>query len=584
VANNQNFIVKNGLTVGGNQYVIDSSGNWLGPQTAYANASFATANVKSHTYTQDTTPSTANIGDFWIDSSNGIEYLYTTSNSTNIWVEYGPIGSVTGNIVFSDQTIIGTVAGRDMTILQQGSGNLNLLSANVYTNGTMHIANHTFSNTDAALHIIGSDDGAFAIPVNPGYMIHVSGRANTPSRIINDSYGLGAYSIIANRTARGSASSPSALLNGDVISRYSASAHDGTSFPFLGTGRIDFVATENQTVTNKGSRIEFWTMQTGSNNLINIATFNGTSATFLGNIIANNNPQFSHFYGLNVESQLIIANSVTSYTNSAFRIVGSNNSLFQPATNPGYMMHITGQDNTPSRIVNDAFGTSAYSVYVGRSARGNTAYPQALQTGDILTRFSGSGYGTTFFPQFGSGRMDIVASENHTDTTKGTVIQFWTTPIGTTTLTNIASFNGLTVTFTGNVVSNTVNHISYFRDVKVEGSLLVNTSIFIANTTQYIDYSLVSLILMNVSGTTTLSHLNYRTGATIEVIAHNNTGADQTVNLSIPAVNCTAIRDKNGKYNAPANTVTLFAGTTGNYRFTSFDGDNANVYCVITPT
>lgn len=417
MANNQNFIVKNGLTVGGNQNVIDSSGNWLGPQTAFANASFATANVKSHVYSQDTSPSTANVGDFWIDSSNGIEYLYTTSNSTNIWVEYGPIGSVTGNITFSDQTIIGSVANRDLIIQQQGSGNIRLLSANVITNGTMHIENHIFSNTDAALHIVGSDDGGFQLPANPGYMIHVTGRANTPSRIINDSFGLGAYGVMANRAARGSASSPSALLNGDVISRYSASAHDGTSFPFLGTGRIDIIASENQTPTNKGSRIEFWT-----------------------------------------------------------------------------------------------------------------------------------------------------------------------TPIGSNTLTSIASFNGVTVEFTGNLVSNTANHISYFHDLKVEGSLLVNTAIFTSNTTQYIDYSLVGMTLINVATTTTFSHQNFRTGASVQVIAHNTSGVDQTINLTVPSTNCTATRDKNGKYNAPSNNITIFTGTTASYHFTSFDGDLANVFCVITPT
>jgi hypothetical protein len=316
LANNQNFIVKNGLTVGGNQLVIDQYGNWVGPQTAYANASFAVANVKSHTYTQDTVPATANIGDFWIDSSNGIEYLYTTSNSTNIWVEYGPIGSLTGNITFSDQTIIGSVANRDLTIQQQGTGNIILQTANVYTTGTIHIANHTFANTDAALHIIGSDDGSYQTPANPGYMIQVTGRANTPSRIINDSYGVGTYGVLAHRTGRGSANSPGASLAGDVIGRFSASAYDGTQFPPLGIGRIDIISYENQSPTNKGSQIQFWTTPVGTNNLVQIATFNGLTVEFTGNVVSNNSLyNTSYFSNIKVDGN-IYYNVSTSAANT----------------------------------------------------------------------------------------------------------------------------------------------------------------------------------------------------------------------------------------------------------------------------
>ena len=418
MANNQNFIVKNGLTVGGNQYVIDSSGNWLGPQTAYANSSFATANVKSHVYTQDASPSTANVGDFWIDSSNGIEYLYTSSNSANIWVEYGPVGSPTGNITFLDQSIIGNVPNRDITILQQGAtGNINLVTSNVITNGTMFISNHTFSNTGAALRIVGSTSG-----------------------------------------------------------------------------------------------------------------------------------------------------------------------LFQPSSNPGYMLHITGQDNNSSRIVNDSFGTGAYALYAGRAARGNTTSPTGLLSGDIISRISGNPYGTTGYPQFGSGRIDIVSTEDQTDTNHGTHIEFWTTPNGSNTLIKIATFNGQSIEFTGNVIANTADHISYFHDIRIEGSLLVNTAILTANTTQYINYSDISLVLVDVTSTTTFVHQNFRTGSAVKVIAHNNTGTDRTINLSVPSLNCTATRDKNGKYNAPANSISLFAGTTACYDFISFDGDLANTYCVITPT
>ena len=282
MANNQNFIVKHGLTVGGNQFVVDQYGNWVGPETAYANASFSVANVKSHVWTQDTKPLTANVNDVWIDSSNGIQYTYIQDTDTTQWVEFGPIGTPTGNIIFSDQSIIGSVADRDMFIIQQGSGNLILQSANTFVRGPVHITSNTVPATEAWLQIVGSDGDTYQLPANPGTMIHVTGKANTSSRIINDSHGTGAYSLFAGRTSRGTALNPTAIQAGDVIARYSGSAHDGTSFPALGVGRIDIVATENHTPSNKGSEIQIWSTVKNSNTLTEIATFDGNTATFIG--------------------------------------------------------------------------------------------------------------------------------------------------------------------------------------------------------------------------------------------------------------------------------------------------------------
>ena len=496
MANNQNFIVKHGLTVGGNQYVIDAAGNWIGPQTAYANASFATANIKSHVYAQDTSPSTANVGDFWIDSSNGIEYLYTSSNSANIWVEYGPVGSPTGNIIFSDQTLIGNIPNRDITLYPQGTGNINLSFATTVTANL-----HSYSGQD--------DIGTVFFPYKNIY-----------------------------------------LQSGGISLQ-------------------GFGAANPVVITNDANNV---VVQTGGLKVLG------------GTVQANAVPFYSHFYGVNIESQLVVANSIIGTTNAVVRIVGSTNGQFQPAVNPGYMIHITGQDNTPSRIVNDGFGVGAMSVYVGRTARGNTTHPQAVQANDVLSRFVGSGYGSTTYPQYGSGRMDIVSTETHTDLTKGTHIEFWATPSGSNTLVQIATFNGQTVEFRGNVVSNTAHQMSYFHDIKINGNISVNTAIFASNTTQYVDYSNIGMLLVDVATTTTFSHLNLVAGSIVEVIAHNNTGADHTVNLTVPALNCTATRDKNGKYNAPANTLLIYAGTTASYKFTSFKTALANVYCVITPT
>ena len=397
MANNQNFIVKHGLTVGGNQQVIDTSGNWTGPDTPYANASFARANSKTRTYTQDTAPTGVNANDIWIDSSNGVQYVYVTDVNSSQWVELGafaPLSNVTANLAFTDQTITGVYSNRDVIIYQSGSGNITLQSTNTVTGnihsltgwddigtlqhpfkniylqsgsiymsgngasnpvvidndannvvirtgglkvfdgdlqansgfrtahlynanitGRLTLSNSTFSSYQSALSIVGSSTGTEYPPANPGYMIHITGLDGTPSRIINDSFGTGAYGVIANRAARGTAASPQALQSGDVISRYSGSAYDGTSFPTLGVGRIDIVATENHTTLNKGSEIQLWSTVNNSNVLTKIASFNGNTATITGSF----NPAGGYVYTPIVYSTPQSLYQINFATNSTIR-------------------------------------------------------------------------------------------------------------------------------------------------------------------------------------------------------------------------------------------------------------------------
>ena len=127
-----------------------------------------------------------------------------------------------------------------------------------------------------------------------------------------------------------------------------------------------------------------------------------------------------------------------------------------PLTFNGTMIHTVAQAGQSARIVQDSFGVGNYPIYVGRMARGNIASPSAASTDDILLRLSGNGYGSTGFATGGTARIDMVAVEPYTNTAKGSKIVFWTTPAGTTAITNNASVtsdgfvgNGYTFTADG---------------------------------------------------------------------------------------------------------------------------------------
>jgi len=339
----------------------------------------------------------------------------------------------------------------------------------------------------------------------------------------------------------------------------------------------------DQTIFSTVGNRDITILSSGTGNILMTAP----SVNFSGNIIANMSAGTATFN--NIGAAYFRVNTATIQANSAaINIVASTGYFTQPPTSNGYMMQITGLDDTTSRVVNDSASSdgSAYSLFVGRKARGSHHYPSAVQSGDILAKFSGNGYGTTGYGvNAGGASIDIIATENYTDTARGTKLNISITNIGSNVRTTAATFASNNITLTGNVIANSsITSTSYFSNIKIDNGVIYPVKTVTANTTQYVDYANGSLQLIDVTGTTTIVHQNITPGRNYLIIAHNNTGSDQTINLGVLSLNCTATRDKNGKYNAPANSIPIFAGTSASYQFLTFGTDLANTYCVITPT
>jgi hypothetical protein len=166
----------------------------------------------------------------------------------------------------------GTFAG-DLTI-----------TGNVLTQGTISLNNSSFATDTAFVKITSSDGFVTQSPSNTNYMLHVTGKANSVTRVVLDSFGANTYPLVAGRMGRGSAAAPVAVANNDVIFRVVGNGWTGTQFPSSSPTKIDFVAAENFSDTNRGTRIEFWNTPVGSNTLQEIASFNADSAEFLGTV------------------------------------------------------------------------------------------------------------------------------------------------------------------------------------------------------------------------------------------------------------------------------------------------------------
>ena len=215
-------------------------------------------------------------------------------------------------------------------------------------------------------------------------------------------------------------------------------------------------------------------------------TFGG-SLTITGNLIANTAATSANFQKVNIlgnnDGSLTINNSSFSAQTALVKIIGSTGFASQTPINPGYMMQIVGQDNTPTRIVLDSASVTgnAYGLIAGRTSRGSAASPSATQAGDVLMRISGNGYGTTKYPQLGTAKIDFVAAENYTDANNGSRIHFSVTRLGSNTVyANVVTIGSNTVSFGTNnyAQSNTIIDMTNSRIQVSNTSTTINKTAY----------------------------------------------------------------------------------------------------------
>ena len=210
-------------------------------------------------------------------------------------------GSVTantgniGSIAISNNTIYSALTTVDM-IIGQSAATANLvinrttnvtkdltITGNVISNGTLIDFNNTsFDPNVAFVQITGSNSSYQAS--NSNYLLQITGKANTVTRLVLDSFGANTYPVLVGRMGRGSVTAPAATQNNDVMMRIVGNGYTGTQFSSSSPTKIDFVAQENFSDTNRGTRIEFWNTKTGSNTIQKIASFNADDVTFTGHI------------------------------------------------------------------------------------------------------------------------------------------------------------------------------------------------------------------------------------------------------------------------------------------------------------
>jgi hypothetical protein len=237
-----------------------------------------------------------------------------------------------GSITIANNSIYSALTSVDMTI-GQSSATANLVinrttnitkdinvTGNLVTNGTFIDFNNTTFDANTALVQITGTTAAFPAS-NTNYMLQITGKANTVTRLVLDSFGQNTYPVVVGRMGRGSSLLPAAVANNDVMMRIVGNGYTGTQFPGSSPTKIDFVAAENFTDSARGTRIDFYNTPVGSNVITRIASFNADSVTFTGHV----EPQKGFIY----------TPTVYPGAQTAITIDHANNSVIRAQTSSG---------------------------------------------------------------------------------------------------------------------------------------------------------------------------------------------------------------------------------------------------------
>ena len=269
---------------------------------------------------------------------------------------------------------------------------------------------------------------------------------------------------------------------------------------------------------------------------------------------------------LSVTANLVVGGSLVDFNNSTFdpnvafiQITGSDNAVAVSPSNTNYMLQITGKGNSATRLVLDSFGANAYPVLVGRTGRGTTAALTATQNNDVMMRIVGNGYTGTQFAASSPTKIDFVASENFSNTNRGTQIQFWNTTMGSNVIQKIATFNADTVSFTG-----TVN--------PGKGFVYSPTIYPGAQTAIMIDVSNNSLVRAQTSTGLVVTLTNLMAGKEVVAWITNTAGTNQTFTHGCSALNSTVNATT---YNIPSTSTILV-------RYMCIDTTAQNTFVAIT--
>jgi hypothetical protein len=231
-------------------------------------------------------------GDIIPQASSSFDLGSVTSPWRSIYVQSGSI-SIQSDIPGGIPAVISNANG-NVTFVGAGfqlkSGSFVPFEVSSTARTVIRIPNIP-ANDIGGLSIIGSSDGTYQPVINPSGMIHVTSNDGQAARVTVDGFGSNIGTIFVGRHARGTSSTPTPTLLGDVLVRFAGLGYATSSyFPVTGAvpTSLEFQATENYSTSSYGSRAAFYTYANGAVSRSLVTTIDTTGITI---------PSSSRFFG-----------------------------------------------------------------------------------------------------------------------------------------------------------------------------------------------------------------------------------------------------------------------------------------------
>jgi hypothetical protein len=209
------------------------------------------------------------------------------------------------------------------------------------------------------------------------------------------------------------------------------------------------IASNNITTINPNEDINLVSNGTGGLNISGTLHVHPTSSSLSG----------IEAFSVNQYGEVKIIDAYANVNTAVLNITGNADGTFVSPTQAGILAQITGQPGTPSRFYND--GNANYALFAGRRYNGSSASPTQVLNGQIIARYGGNGYATgSGFSLFGQARMEYLANDNFDASNQGTIINFYTTPKGTTTPLTVLQLTGTQVITLGDILPSSDNSFS----------------------------------------------------------------------------------------------------------------------------
>ena len=464
--------------------------------------------------------------------------------------------SATGNITAGNVSVVGAVT----------ASGINAGSSTISTSGNVTGGNIL---TGGLISAIGNITGANLVTAGNVFASAMIANTVNDTRIsLGSAAGIIAISVNANSTQFGPSGRITLGGSSDIVG-----GTFGGSGITLGTSQTDIFQNRGGNVTVQvgtgGTIASTWTFAQGGSllapgavsavgnvtggNLITAAAVSAASVSASGNVTGGNvltGGIVSAAGNILTSGQIGVG---TATPDTEITILATTQTVSYPvtgnSTTTGTDLHITSQDGLQTRITQDAFGTTVYSAFTGRTARGTAASPTQTQSGDTVSQFTGRGFssGTLQFGNVSTGRIDIQAAEAFTDSSRATNVLVFTTAAGAISPTAIATFSsaaGLSVA--GNVTSGNVLTVGVMSSTgnAIHGNVLTGGLISATGNVTGNFFVGNGSALTGISATTSYKIANGTSSVSIPAIGSNvvvTIGGDTVGTFSTSVLDLTAL-------------------------------------------